>query len=315
MQSKLGPKSRRVLFMGYPEGVKGYRLCDTTSGAFFVARNVIFDEDFRGTEDEEGEDEDEPALPLPPLSTPSSPANVVTVPGMPTTSVLAPPMATPPPNPLRKSNRTRNMTKAGKAYAEEHAATKARLDELRDRRVLVVTQGVQLDDSGHPALSEGVTSNETMDTDSLGAIKSNNDVPNIAADIAISKQAHITIRSDKRRDPSTPDYNMSIPPATYEEAMLRPDHELWFTAMKTELQTMKDMNVYEIAELPEGRKAIGCRWILEFKDDNKGGSVYKARLVAQGFSQVPGIDYGTTFTSVIKPATVRLLAALSCQHD
>ena len=61
MQSKLGPKSRWALFMGYPEGVKGYHLRDTTSGAFFVARDVIFDEDFGGTEDEEGEDEDEPA--------------------------------------------------------------------------------------------------------------------------------------------------------------------------------------------------------------------------------------------------------------
>ena len=214
------------------------------------------------------------------------------------------------------------MTKAGKAYAEERAAAKARLDELCDRHVLVVTQGVRLDDLGHPASSEGVTSDKTMDTDSLGAIKSNNNVPNIAADIAIGEQAHvieqqahITIRSDKHRDPSTPDYDMSIPPATYEEAMLRPDHELWFMAMKTELQTMKDMNVYEITELPEGRKAIGCPWVLEFKDDNKGGSVYKAQLVAQGFSQVPGIDYGATFAPVIKPATVRLLAALGCQHD
>ena len=189
------------------------------------------------------------------------------------------------------------MTEAGKAYAEERAAAKACLDELRDRHVLVATQEVRLDDLGHPALSEGVTSDETMDTDSLGAIELNNDVPNIAADVAIGKQAHvieeqahIAIRSDKRQDPSTPDYGMSITPATYEEAMLWPDHELWLTEMKTELQTMKDMNIYEIAELPEGCKAIGCRWVLEFKDDNKGGSVYKAQLVAQGFSQVPGID-------------------------
>ena len=70
MQSKLGPKSCRALFMGYPEGVKGYRLCDTTSSAFFVAHDIIFDEDFGGTEDEEGEDKDEPALSLPPFPCP-----------------------------------------------------------------------------------------------------------------------------------------------------------------------------------------------------------------------------------------------------
>ena len=45
--------------------------------------------------------------------------------------------------------------------------------------------------------------------------------------------------------------------------------------MKTELQTMKDMNIYKVAELPEGHKAIGCRWVLDFKEVNKGSVVYK----------------------------------------
>ena len=85
--------------------------------------------------------------------------------------------------------------------------------------------------------------------------------------------------------------------------------------MQAELGTMKEMNVYKVTELPKGRKAIGCCWVLEFKEDNKGGSVYKARLVAQGFSQVPGVDYGATFAPVIKSASVRLLAALACQQD
>ena len=39
---------------------------------------------------------------------------------------------------------------------------------------------------------------------------------------------------------------------------------------------MKDMNVYKVVELPEGHKTIGCCWVLEFKGDNKSGSVYKA---------------------------------------
>jgi hypothetical protein len=85
--------------------------------------------------------------------------------------------------------------------------------------------------------------------------------------------------------------------------------------MEAELKTMKEMHVYKTSRLPEGRKAIGCRWVLEFKDDNKGGSVYKARLVAQGFSQIPGVDYGSTFAPVVKPASVRLIAALACKND
>lgn len=62
--------------------------------------------------------------------------------------------------------------------------------------------------------------------------------------------------------------------------------------MRKELHIMDDMHVYQLAPLPDECKAIGNRWVLEFKEDNKGGSVYKARLVAQGFSQIPGVDYG-----------------------
>ncbi|KIJ18807.1 hypothetical protein PAXINDRAFT_48680, partial [Paxillus involutus ATCC 200175] len=86
-------------------------------------------------------------------------------------------------------------------------------------------------------------------------------------------------------------------------------------AMKTELHTMKEMNVYTVAELPKCCKAIRCGWVLEFKDNNKGGSVYKARLIVQGFSQVPSIDYSATFAPVIRPASVHLIAALACQKD
>jgi hypothetical protein len=108
---------------------------------------------------------------------------------------------------------------------------------------------------------------------------------------------------------------MSVPPATHDKAIQRSDLDEWLTAMKTELQTMKEMQVYKVAKLPEGCKVIGCRWVLEFKEDNKGGSIYKACLVAQGFSQVPGVDYGATFAPVIKPTSVRLIAALANKHD
>ncbi|KAG1789087.1 uncharacterized protein HD556DRAFT_1244325 [Suillus plorans] len=74
---------------------------------------------------------------------------------------------------------------------------------------------------------------------------------------------------------------MKVPPATFEEAMQRPDRNEWLSAMQAELGIMKEMSVYRVVPLPEGRKAIGNRWVLEFKEDNKGGSAYKALKVQQ----------------------------------
>ena len=57
------------------------------------------------------------------------------------------------------------------------------------------------------------------------------------------------------------------------------------------------MGTWEEAELPEERKAIGCRWVFARKRDEHGKIVkHKARLVAQGFSQKPGVDYSDNGT-------------------
>ena len=60
---------------------------------------------------------------------------------------------------------------------------------------------------------------------------------------------------------------------------------------------IKRMGVYD--ELPEGKKPIGCRWVCEFKiNESSGPPIYKTHLAAQGFSQVPFVDYGATFVPV-----------------
>jgi len=83
--------------------------------------------------------------------------------------------------------------------------------------------------------------------------------------------------------------------------------------MEKELGDLKRMGVYEDAkELPDGKRAIGCRWVYEFKIKESGGPpIYKAWLVAQGFSQVPFMDYGATFAPVAKSVTVRFVAVYS----
>jgi hypothetical protein len=44
MRKKLEEKSRKCVFVGYPEGTKGYKLFDLSTKSFIRSRDVIFDE-------------------------------------------------------------------------------------------------------------------------------------------------------------------------------------------------------------------------------------------------------------------------------
>jgi len=132
---------------------------------------------------------------------------------------------------------------------------------------------------------------------------------------ALFESTFLSLRSDIARNPRSPGYDMTTPPANHHEAMMRSDAEEWKKVEEKELEMLRTMGVYVDEELPEGRKAIGNRWVFEFKLDVDGGPpIYKARLVAQGFSQVPFVDYDATFTPVAKSASVRFVAIYSALH-
>ncbi|XP_024317129.1 uncharacterized protein LOC112271638, partial [Brachypodium distachyon] len=76
-------------------------------------------------------------------------------------------------------------------------------------------------------------------------------------------------------------------PANYEEAMMSPDSEKWLEAMKSEMGSMYENQVWTLVDLPNDRKAVENKWIFKKKTDADGNvTVYKARLVIKGFGFV-----------------------------
>jgi hypothetical protein len=86
--------------------------------------------------------------------------------------------------------------------------------------------------------------------------------------------------------------------------------------MESEIRCLKQNGTWSLQELPEGKTAIGCKWVYKAKTDNEGNvTKYKARLVAQGFSQKFGEQYDEVFAPVAKPETFRLLLTIAGQRQ
>ncbi|KAL1200754.1 Retrovirus-related Pol polyprotein from transposon TNT 1-94 [Cardamine amara subsp. amara] len=74
--------------------------------------------------------------------------------------------------------------------------------------------------------------------------------------------------------------------------------------------------VWDLVELPDGFRSVGCKWIFKTKRDSKGNiERYKARLVAKGFTQKDGIDYTETFSPISKKDSLRIVLSLVAHYD
>ncbi|CAI7922583.1 unnamed protein product [Closterium sp. NIES-53] len=99
-------------------------------------------------------------------------------------------------------------------------------------------------------------------------------------------------------------------PASMEEALAGPDREKWLVSRDAEYQSLLEHGTWDLVELPEGKKAVQCKWVLSIKTDDKGQvTIYKSRLVAKGFMQKQKQDFNEIFAPTAKPPTLRVLLA------
>ncbi|KAJ9551943.1 hypothetical protein OSB04_015988 [Centaurea solstitialis] len=105
-------------------------------------------------------------------------------------------------------------------------------------------------------------------------------------------------------------------PKSVDECMHRKDWPKWKDAMQTKLNSLTKREVFgPVVRTPEGVKPVGYKWVFVRKRNEKNEIVrYKARLVAQGFSQRPEIDYEETYSPVVDATTFRYLISLVIQE-
>jgi hypothetical protein len=78
-----------------------------------------------------------------------------------------------------------------------------------------------------------------------------------------------------------------------------PESKKWLEAMKSEIRSMYDNQVWTLVDIPSDHKAVENKWIFKKKTGADGNvTVYKARLVAKGFRQIQGVDNDGTFSPV-----------------
>ncbi|KAK1668593.1 hypothetical protein QYE76_056752 [Lolium multiflorum] len=104
-------------------------------------------------------------------------------------------------------------------------------------------------------------------------------------------------------------------PLKVHEALVDPN---WVIAMQEELECFTRNEVWSLVERPKDHhiNVIGTKWVFKNKQDENGIVIRnKARLVAQGFAQIEGMDYEDTFAPVARLEAIRLLLAFASFHN
>jgi hypothetical protein len=89
----------------------------------------------------------------------------------------------------------------------------------------------------------------------------------------------------------------------------------WVNAMHEELENFERYHIWTLVDPLRDVNVIRTKWIFKNKQGGDGEVVRnKARLVAQGYSQVEGLDFLETFAPVARLKAIRILLAFAASN-
>jgi hypothetical protein len=98
-------------------------------------------------------------------------------------------------------------------------------------------------------------------------------------------------------------------PTCYSNAIKIPE---WQQAVQAKFNALLQNHTWTLVPPTTATNLVGCKWVFKLK--RKAGEFikrHKARLVAKGFYQQAGLDYGETFSPVVKPTTIRTVLSIA----
>jgi hypothetical protein len=101
-------------------------------------------------------------------------------------------------------------------------------------------------------------------------------------------------------------------PKSYLEAVNGPNGDLWKEAVEMELGSLDKARTWDVVDTVAGKKEVRSRWVFKVKQLADGSvDKFKARFIAQGFSQRPGFDFDETYAPVVRFDSLGLLLAIT----
>ena len=103
-------------------------------------------------------------------------------------------------------------------------------------------------------------------------------------------------------------------PRTYSELLNAPDRAEWILATDEEYYKLERKGCWvkvKRSEVPEGARIIRSKWVFKVKMKDGKFERRKARIVACGYDQRPGIDYASAFSPTASQVALRLILGLT----
>ncbi|KAJ3661597.1 hypothetical protein Zmor_005987 [Zophobas morio] len=291
-KGKFDPRGEEGVFLGYADESKAYRIWSPVKRTVLISRDVVFVED-----DKERRHVDNPAQTQQSRETSPEVRRSVEI-------VHPPPAGGAPPATV---NDPRNVIEV----------------EVEVHRPADVPDGVYADGESNDRSERDVTTAE--EDDERDIIDDDNN-----ADRARAPGRPRIVRTGRRGRPRKQFRTVPNPGANIvdvieqsfvsevamKKALSGPDADEWRRAIVAELTSIIKNDTFALVERPQRDKVVGSRIVLRNKYKSDGTfERRKARLVAQGFSQQPGIHFTETFAPVARFSSIRLMASLAARHD